>query len=67
MNLDSEFPIGMLTLNFQDVFAYIKHKGYPVGSIIAIKKKGKKITYEHTTNLLGREPISERTEGIKAA
>lgn len=50
LHLDSEFPIAMLTLNFQDVFAYIKHNSCPMGGIITIKKKGKKISCEHTIN-----------------
>lgn len=50
LRLDSEFPIAMLTLNFQDVFAYIKHNSCPMGSIITIKKRGRKISYEHTIN-----------------
>lgn len=41
LHLDSEFPIAMLTLNFQDVFAYIKHNSCPMGSIITIFKKRK--------------------------
>lgn len=45
--LDSEFPIAMLTLNFQDVFVYIKHNGSPMGCIITIKKGG-----EEENNLL---------------
>lgn len=50
LHLDSEFPIAMLTLNFQNAFAYIKHNSCPMGGIITIKKKGKKISCEHTIN-----------------
>lgn len=42
LHLDFEFPIAMVTLNFQDVFVYIKHNSCPMGSIITIKKKERK-------------------------
>lgn len=42
LHLDSEFPIATLTLNFQDVFAYIKYISCPMGGIITIKKRERK-------------------------